>query len=334
MAANILFLFFGAPIVLKNKILILKKTNFGKKHLMIMENQKFNKIICIGEVLWDMFPSGPKPGGAPLNVAVHLKKQGLNPLLISRIGNDNEGEELLDFLNGSDLSIKYIQKDKNLPTGKVMVYHDENKDAKFDICEPAAWDNIELTNELLNELKETDLIVYGSLASRKAKTLNTLIEMLESTEAERLLDVNLREPYVNQELVEKLLHLSDFVKLNNDELDTIALWHGKTGKITKLIQWMAEQYQLSDVCVTRGQKGAYLYSANIFYSHPGFKVNIVDTVGAGDAFLASLIASLSRFLSPEKSLEYACATGAFVTIQTGVVPVYSNHQIEVILNRD
>ncbi len=171
---------------------------------------------------------------------------------------------------------------------------------------------------------------YGTLASRNKTTRETLFHLLDNSPALRLLDVNLRPPY-HQENVEQLLQKSDFVKLNDDELQTIASWHVEPGTETELIHWISGFYHCKVVCVTRGAKGAVLLFENQIYEHPGFAVNAVDTVGAGDSFLAALIAGLDK-KSPRKALEYACATGAFVASQPGAVPEYSEKNIQAIIN--
>ena len=122
-----------------------------------------NSVICFGEVLWDMLPTGAQPGGAPLNVSVHLKKQGQNPVLISKVGNDENGKRLLQFLKNSGINSKFIQIDDELPTSEVLVHLDENKNARFEICEPVAWDAIKMNNQLKQLLKSAGLIIFGSL---------------------------------------------------------------------------------------------------------------------------------------------------------------------------
>ena len=125
------------------------------------------QILCIGEVLWDKLPTGVKPGGAPLNVAVHLKAIGNEVKVASSIGKDKEGKELKAFLEKSGLNTELIQEDKSLPTSEVLVYLDNNKNATFEICEPVAWDNIQLSQSLHSRAKESGITVYGSIASRK-----------------------------------------------------------------------------------------------------------------------------------------------------------------------
>ncbi len=134
-------------------------------------------VICFGEVLWDMLPKGPKPGGALLNVAIHLKQQGQNPILVSKVGNDNEGVQLLQFLSYSKLNTDYIGIDPELPTSKVMVHLDKNKNATYEICEPVAWDNIHFVKLNKNILSEASFIIFGSLASRNITTRETLFNI-------------------------------------------------------------------------------------------------------------------------------------------------------------
>ncbi len=288
------------------------------------------QILCIGEILWDRFPSGSKPGGAALNVAVHLKAFGNKVLLASRVGQDEAGNALITFLKNSGISTGLIQKDNSLPTSEVLVHLDKNKNATFEICEPVAWDNIKLTDSLISKAEKTGVIVYGSLASRNLVSRETIINLL-GYDAVNIMDVNFRKPYDNKEIIEKLLNKTDIVKLNNDELHIIADWQDIQNKDEKsLAKWIASNYNIKIVCVTRGEKGALIYTEGNFCEHPGFKVNTVDTVGAGDAFLAGFISSLVNKKSPEDSLTYACATGAFVASKEGATPDYDFKEINKI----
>lgn len=296
-----------------------------------MKKLNVDNIVCFGEVLWDMLPTGAKPGGAPMNVAIHLKRQGLNPFIVSRIGNDVNGKKLREFLQKTGMKPEFLQTDETLPTSQVLVHLDSDRNATYEICEPVAWDNIQFTKALKKLASKTDLIVFGTLAMRNEITQETLLKFLEHSPAKRFLDVNLRPPYDRKEVVEEMLFLADYAKLNNDELATIAGWHNKTGTENELINWFSEFYSCSVVCATRGANGAVLWAGNELFEHPGFKVQAVDTVGAGDSFLAGLIAQLSAGNSPEKALEYACATGAYVASKPGAVPEYSIQDIEALI---
>lgn len=291
-----------------------------------------NHILCIGEVLWDRLPLGSKPGGAPLNVAVHLKAIGNKVSLASRVGSDVSGKDLKSFLEKSGLNTELIQEDKSLPTSEVLVHLDKNKNATFDICEPVAWDNIERTDLLISRAKESGLIVYGSLSSRNSKSRETIMSLLDY-EAIKIMDVNLRKPYDSGEVVEKLLEKANIVKLNDEELEKIAGWYDIQNQNEKrLVKWFSSNYNIDIVCVTKGEKGALLYYEGNFFEHQGFKVNAVDTVGAGDAFLAGFISSLIDKNSPVESMALACATGAFVASKAGATPHYNFEEIDRILN--
>jgi fructokinase len=295
---------------------------------------KNNQILCIGEVLWDRLPSGAKPGGAPMNVALHLNAIGQNVSIASRIGNDEPGEELKSFLKNSGMNTDLIQIDKHLPTSEVLVHLDENNNATYEICESVAWDNLELTDSLMTKARESGLFIYGSLASRNPLSRETIMSLLDY-DAVKLIDVNFRQPYDSKEVVEKLLAKTDIVKLNDDELFAFAQWYNKHKHDEKsLIKWFASEYNIKMVCVTKGDNGALLFCDGEFYEHPGFKVDAVDTVGAGDAFLAGLISSLLDRKSPAEALAFACATGAFVASKAGATPEYDMKEIGKILNND
>ncbi|WP_347838339.1 carbohydrate kinase [uncultured Draconibacterium sp.] len=292
---------------------------------------KNKEILCIGEVLWDRLPSGAKPGGAPMNVALHLNAIGMDVAIASSIGNDNEGKELKAFLNESGLGTSLIQEDEYLPTSEVLVHLDENNNATYEICEPVAWDNIKLTDSLMEKARDAGLLIYGTLASRNPITRQTITRLL-TYEGLKLMDVNFRKPYDNQDVVELLLRDTDIVKMNDDELVIFANWYNKHKYDEKsLIKWFASQYNIKMVCITKGEDGAILYCEGEFYEHQGFKVNAVDTVGAGDAFLAGLISSLINGKTPDEALAFACATGAFVATKTGATPNYDMKEINSIL---
>ncbi len=286
-----------------------------------------NKILCFGEVLWDQLPSGAKPGGAPLNVAIHLQRFNMQAVLASKVGNDAEGRRLKDFMVQSGLSDAFIQTDNELPTSQVLVHLDENHEARYEICEPVAWDCIEPLSQLLTEAASCGIIVFGTLASRNPKTRNTLFEILNGPQL-KVLDVNLRPPYHDRKIIEPLLRKAHMVKLNSDELQTIALWFGHdSGEEKTQMQLLMEQFSWKMVVVTRGEKGALVYDGHQFLEHEGFKVRAIDTVGAGDAFIAAFLAGYLNEEPLEEALSMACAAGAFVATQPGATPDYHLNQI-------
>lgn len=284
-------------------------------------------VLCIGEVLWDVLGDQRKPGGAPMNVALHLSRLNIPTQMVSRVGQDMHGETLLQFLDSEGLTTNHIQVDPELPTSEVLVTLDEKNNATYEIVEPVAWDHLEYNPGLEKISAEAGLIVYGSLASRSEMARNSITRVLESR-AVKLMDVNLRPPYTDATVVRQLLKKADMAKLNEEELVIIAGWDKQFAEgESELMEWIAQHYQLHSVVVTRGDKGAILYDTRSFFEHPGYRVEVADTVGAGDAFLAGFISSLLHGYEPGEVLKMACATGAYVATQTGATPAYRMEDI-------
>jgi len=292
-----------------------------------------SRILCIGEMLWDMLPTGPKPGGAPMNVALQLNNIGFDIQLASRIGNDDQGTKLIKFLDESDLDVELIQVDNQLATSEVLVCLNDSNIAKYEICEPVAWDHLEYTDRLALRANEKGIIVYGTLCSRNKIAKQTILNVLDSN-CLKVIDVNLRPPFDQKENVEVLLGKADIAKLNDEELIQISEWHGKTSKNEEeLIRWFSKQYQCSMVCVTKGAEGAVLFTNNQFFTHSGYKVVAVDSVGAGDAFLAGFLSALVQNKTPEEALNFGSATGAFVASKEGATPKYNMSEVLQIMNQ-
>jgi fructokinase len=294
---------------------------------------KNKDILCIGEVLWDRLPERSLPGGAPMNVALHLSRFGFNVLMCSSIGDDPAGRELIQFISNAGINIDLIQTNYGLPTSEVLVHLDMDNNATFDIVEPVAWDRLELTDTLLDTARNAGMIVYGTLASRNEITRNTILSVLKYDNI-KLIDINLRPPYDKQEVVEQLIGYADIVKMNEEEILTIAAWHSIQHKEMKeLIRWFSETYEIKMVCITRGRNGAIVFDKGKIYEHKGFKVKTIDTVGAGDAFLAGFVAYMFDEKDSEKALYYACALGAYVATKPGATPEYQADEIQEILNQ-
>jgi fructokinase len=292
---------------------------------MVFKNKK---VLCLGEVLWDMLPSGPKAGGAPMNVAIHLRKFGVDVAMASCVGNDVQGEKLKAFMENSGLSTEFIQVDERLDTSEVLVHFDENNSPSYEICDPVAWDNIALTDSLKNIADDAGIIVLGSLALRNKKTRETIIQLLEN-DGFKIADINLRKPYDVKPIVEMVMQKADAVKLNEDELKVVSEWYNRPEKDEKgLMIWIANHFQCKLIIVTRGENGAIAYTNGEFFEQPGFKIKVADTVGSGDAFLAGIISSLLDGKSIPDSLRIACATGALVATFNGGTPDYSLKDIE------
>jgi fructokinase len=289
-----------------------------------------HRILCVGEVLWDMLPAGPKAGGAPMNVALHLKKFGLDVKFAGRVGSDRLGNDLINFLKYQGLDISLLQVDPDLPTSTVAVHLEPKNQVRFEIVDNVAWDRIELTKELLQAANEAGVIIYGTLASRHAFTRESILGLLDN-DCLKLIDVNLRFPFNSRDVVETLLKKADIAKLNNDELKVIAGWYKNLSNEEDLVKWFTDKYKCKIVCITRGEFGALVYQNGRILEHPGFSVRVVDTVGSGDAFLAGFLSAYLSGKQLRESLKYACATGALVAAKAGGTPEYGLDEINKII---
>ena len=275
-------------------------------------------VVCYGEILWDIFPDYKVIGGAPLNVAFRLQSLGAETYMISRLGKDENGKKALEYLKETNLHTELIQQDDRFPTGYVSVLLDEKGSATYEIFKPVAWDFIALNEPNKKLISETDIFIFGSLACRNEVSRNSLLCLIRKATFS-VFDVNLRKPHYTFDLISKLMHEADFIKLNDEELDEIASELGfKSSNMKQQIQFISETTQTSTICVTRGSNGAMLYLDGNFYENLGYKVKVEDTVGAGDSFLASLIFKLYiQKEIPENALDFACRVGALVASKNG-----------------
>lgn len=278
-----------------------------------------NKVLCIGEVLWDNLPGKTMPGGAILNIAHHLCKNDIDVTLISKVGTDTKGIELLAYMKEAGLNTDAIYFDDALPTSEVEIIIDRFKNIRYKIIEPVAWDNVGINMKIVDSAGTSGAIVYSSLASRNIVTRET-INVLLNFDIVKIMNVNLRPPYDDKEVVESLLQKADIVKLNENELTQILGWHNKVFTNEKdQLCWFLEYYGSEIICVTKGKNGAVVYNNGNLFSHPGYKIDTVDNVGTGAAFLAGFITSLISEKSIQQSLDVAYATSALIASSTGAM---------------
>ena len=285
------------------------------------------KIVCFGEILWDLLPTGAVPGGAPMNVAYHIRKLGLNPDIVTRVGIDDAGKNLIDLLSKSGVSTEHIQLDYDIPTGIVNATANENGEMSYDIVAPAAWDFIVLDDGTVQLVKDAGHFIFGSLVNRNAVSRNTLFALLEIAD-QKVLDINLRPPHFNRRLVEDLLNRADIVKMNISELELITGWFATYKNIRERIGIIQEKFQIPCIIITMGGDGAMLNMDGKIYKHPGYVVNVADTIGSGDAFLAAFLFKQLNHYGPKESLEFASALGALVASKTGGWPDYEVSDIQ------
>ncbi len=276
--------------------------------------------ICFGEILYDVFPNQERIGGAPLNVAYRLSGLGIETEMISKVGGDEKGEKLISYLKSKNIKTDNIAKDAEHATGVVSVTLSESGSASYEISYPAAWDKIQLTEEMKEAVKEADLMIFGSLVCRDEVSRKTLLELLPYAKF-RVFDVNLRPPHYEKEILIQLMQKADFIKFNDDELFEIAeMLDSPFNSLEQNIRFLAEKTSTKVICVTKGRHGAVLLKDGELYYNSGFKIDVKDTVGAGDSFLASLLAKLLQGEEPQQALDFACAVGALVAGREGANP--------------
>lgn len=290
------------------------------------------KVICFGEVLWDIFPEGEKIGGAPLNVALRLKSLGVATTIVSKVGKDQLGTRLIDFVHEQGLATDYIQQDTVFETGKVNVSLDHNGAASYEIAYPAAWDKITLLPSLEEEVSQADLFLFGSLVTRDTLSKESLLALLKKASF-KVFDVNLRAPHYTQNRLEDLMQVADFIKFNDEELVEISQAMGCQEKSLKgQLKFISAKTNTTKICVTKGGDGALLLLNDQLYDQKGFPIKVVDTVGAGDSFLATLLEGLLTDKAPEIALENACAMGAMVASNAGANPKITQEELRHFIN--
>lgn len=289
--------------------------------------------VCFGEVLWDVFPDHEKIGGAPLNVALRLNSFGDKVAMISSVGNDNLGNQLISYLKENNLTSEFVQIDREYQTGEVNVTLDAKGSASYEIKYPVSWDFIKLNDNIINLVKTSKVFIYGSLICRNSVSKQTLYKLIDHANF-KVFDVNLRAPFYSFELLGELMSKANFVKFNDEELELIAKnFDSKYNSIEENVNFIAEKFDLSHICVTRGGDGALLWIEGKIYNNSGYPVIVKDTVGAGDSFLASLVFKLTHDSHPQDALNFACAVGALVAGSEGANPIISESDIIAMLQK-
>ncbi len=285
------------------------------------------EVICFGEVLWDVFENSKVPGGAPANVCYHLNKAKIKSTLISAVGNDDDGKKMRFFLNDAAVNTQFIQLNDLLPTGLVIANMQENKDVHYDIKAPSAWDDIKVTDKEIEAVKHANILVFGSLALRADISKDSLFNLLKYTQ-KSVFDINLRSPFYSKELIEECLKAVNTLKTNEDELQILADWFNINPDLKTCAEWLLHHFNLDEILITRGKNGAAYLNKETYLEHNGYRVNVKDTVGSGDSFLAAFLAGKLHNESPEKTLDKACKTGSFIATKNGGMPEYRLEEIE------
>lgn len=279
-------------------------------------------IIGLGELLWDMLPSGQQLGGAPANFAYHASSLGAPARIISRVGNDDLGREALHRLEALGLSTDCVEVDPNLPTGTVTVQLAEDGQPQFTIHEGVAWDALAGSAASRQSVQSADALCFGTLAQRSEPSRSTIRSFVAATPASalRILDVNLRQHYYSRSVIEDSLCLADVFKVNDSELIQLAEMFQLTGDERSQIAQLADRYALRCVACTRGVRGSLLFAQGCWSDQPGVPTKVVDTVGAGDAFTAAMTLGLLAGWPLDEVNLRATELASFVCSQAGATP--------------
>ncbi|MDR1526443.1 MAG: carbohydrate kinase [Dysgonamonadaceae bacterium] len=307
-------------------------------------------IIGLGEILWDMLPSGKVLGGAPSNFAYHVSQFGLNGYAISAIGNDLLGKEILDSL--VEKRLNFLIENVDFPTGTVQVTLDEKGVPQYEICEGVAWDNIPFTQQSEELARVCDAICFGSLAQRNVVSRTTILKILELVPATalKIFDINLRQHFYSKEIIENSLKHCNILKINDEEVVIVAklLYPVIAAKaaIPQTVQEIAgqarnddfevevckrllQEYNLKMVILTKGVIGSSVITTNETSYIDTPKVHVADTVGAGDSFTGTFVAALLNSESVRNAHKLAVEVSAYVCTQHGAMPKLPDAFVEL-----
>jgi len=251
-------------------------------------------VIGIGEVVWDLLPTGPQLGGAPANFACHARSLGANALIITRVGRDHFGGKVLRRFKALNVPEATVQVDDELPTGTVTVELSGQGVPQFTIHENAAWDRIEVTKSVLDAVRQADAICFGSIAQRTPASRAAIQQLLAAAPERslKLFDINLRQHFYSRDVVEQSLRLASMLKLNDTELSVMTEMFSIPGDVRRQMEVLGDMFGLKAVVLTRGPRGSLIFKEGRWSEQPSRPVQVVDTVGAGDAFAATLTMGL------------------------------------------
>lgn len=280
-------------------------------------------VVGMGEALWDVLPEGKKIGGAPANFAYHVSQFGLPSCVVSAVGDDDLGREIIK--NFTAKGLKQLIADVPYPTGTVQVEIDQSGVPQYEIKENVAWDNIPYTERLESLAERTTAVCFGSLAQRNVVSRNTINRFLDvvSRNEENLIvfDVNLRQGFYNKEILCNSMKQCNILKINDEELVTVSRMFGYPGIDLQDKCWiLLGKYNLKMLILTCGINGSYVFTPGNVSFQPTPKVEVADTVGAGDSFTAAFISSVLKGKSVSEAHSLAVRTSAFVCTEKGAMP--------------
>ena len=281
------------------------------------------KIVGIGEALWDLFDSGRQLGGAPANFAYHAHALGAEAQIITRVGDDPLGREIVQRFTALGLPSRNVQVDEAAPTGTAGVTLASNGSAVFAIQENVAWDFLSETEDARAAVRHADAVCFGSLAQRRASSRATIQKIVSMAPAHaiRIFDINLRQNYYSTEVIDESLRLSNILKLNEEELRIVSQLFGLGSYPSGQIESLARKFDLDLIAVTLGARGSLIWSKGEFSEVASQPVVVTDTVGAGDSFAAALALGLLHEMDLDSLNVFANDVARFVCSQPGATPV-------------
>jgi fructokinase len=299
-----------------------------------MEFPSTGEVLAIGELLWDVLSNGKLLGGAPANYCYRLRQLGVPARMVSRVGSDALGDELIAALNQKDFDLSLVQRDSSLPTGTVDVTLTEDGNPHFVINKNVAYDQIEVTDDLMRAAKTARFICFGTLTQRSAKTRETLYKLLsESSNATKFLDINLRKDCYSEDTVNSSIKNCDILKLNSSEVVVVSDLLGlATKNIDNLVSVVMKDFGVSVVLVTLGDKGVVAADkSGEHISVPGIAVKVADTIGAGDAFSAGFTFRYLQGASLKECCKLGNMIGAMSAARSGGMPNIDAKEIQEFL---
>jgi len=279
-------------------------------------------VVGLGEVLWDLLPAGPQLGGAPTNFAYHAGALGGHAMMVTRVGNDDFGREVIDRFEKMNLPLETVQVDRMLPTGTVSVTLNEKGVPQYAFADNTAWEQLAVTDPALAAVSGAHAVCFGTLGQRNPVARKSIQQLVAAAPADalRVFDINLRLGFYSREVIEQSMRLSNVLKLNEEELAVLTDMHSLQGNVRQRIEWFVRTFGFKTVVLTKGSLGSLIHQGGRWSEMFPEPVRVRDTVGAGDAFAAALIMGLLSGMDLSEVHAIATATAGYVCSTSGATP--------------
>jgi fructokinase len=279
-------------------------------------------VVGVGEVLWDLLPAGPQLGGAPANFTYHVGVLGARALMVTRVGDDDLGRDVIARFETMNLPSETVQVDLTRSTGTVAVTLDEEGVANYTFAEDAAWDQLAATTDAMRAVSGAHAVCFGTLAQRSATSRQAIQRLVAaaSPNALKIFDINLRLDFYSREVIEQSLRLANVLKLNDEELIVLTEMFSLRGNVRRRLEWLVRTFGLRTAVLTSGSLGSLIYHEGRWSEVSPKPLRVVDTVGAGDAFGAALTMGMLRGIDLDEVHAIAAEVARYVCSQSGATP--------------